>query len=201
MRVPELLLCLCCSTNPTTTYESLQGFYLNFYKIGLTLLSFALPDTAGWLNAIYFGHYLIGRMVSIPLSTLISPSVIIFVTLLGCLLSTIILVSFGIYQSYALFIATGLMGLSVSPIFPSGITLLSSNINISSTHVSFVFLGSNLANCVFPPLASKLFNNLGPIYVFYMTLICLIMTFICFFLMIMVIHKTKSPPKTPSTSV
>ena len=180
--------------------------FANFHKDESTqyntkTLSFALPDTAGWLNAIYFGHYLIGRMVSIPLSTLISPSVIIFVTLLGCLLSTIILVSFGIYQSYALFIATGLMGLSVSPIFPSGITLLSSNINISSTHVSFVFLGSNLANCVFPPLASKLFNQFGPIYVFYMTLICLIMTFICFFLMIMVIHKTKSPPKTPSTSV
>ena len=58
----------------------------------------------GWLNTIYFGHYLIGRIISIPLSTIIPPSVIISISILGCLLSTTILVSFGTYNTYALFI-------------------------------------------------------------------------------------------------
>ena len=145
---------------------------------------------------------------------------IISISILGCLLSTTILVSFGTYNTYALFIgkkqefffkkivwkihskieiffcsftlATGLMGLCICFLFPSGINWLSSNIpNLSSRQISIIFLGSNLANCIFPPLASKLFNEFGPIYVFYMTLIVLIITLICYLLMLAITRGFK----------
>ena len=68
--------------------------------------------------------------------------------------------------------------------FGSGITWLSSNIpDMSSRQVSLIFLGSNLANCVFPALASKLFNDLGPNWVFYLTMLSLILTILCFLAM------------------
>ena len=84
------------------------------------------------------------------------------------------------------------MGLCICFLFPSGINWLSSNIpNLSSRQISIIFLGSNLANCIFPPLASKLFNEFGPIYVFYMTLIVLIITLICYLLMLAITRGFK----------
>ena len=74
--------------------------------------------------------------------------------------------------------------------FGSGITWLSSNIpNMSSRQVSFIFLGANLANCVFPPLASKLFTDIDPNWVFYLTMLSLILTIVCFFFMNLVAKK------------
>ena len=49
--------------------------------------------------------------------------------------------------------------------------------------LSCIFLGSNMANCVFPALASKLFNDFGPNWVFYLTLISLLLTILCFLAM------------------
>ena len=81
-------------------------------------------------------------------------------------------------------LATGLMGFCACFQFGSGITWLSSNIpHMSSKQVSFIFLGSNMANCVFPALASKLFNDFGPNWVFYLTLISLLLTILCFLAM------------------
>ena len=81
-------------------------------------------------------------------------------------------------------LATGLMGFCACFQFGSGITWLSSNIpHMSSKQVSFIFLGSNMANCVFPALASKLFNDFGPNWVFYLTLLSLFLTILCFLAM------------------
>ena len=163
-------------------------------------------ESAGWLNSIYFGHYLLGRIISIPLSTKISPPIMILITLLGCLASALILVIFGTHLQEALFIATGLMGSCICFLFPSGINWLTSNIpDMSSRQVSIIFLGSNLANCVFPPLASKLFNEIGPTSVFHMTIVALIITLICYSLMVITIRKSNSERQltqnSPQTSV
>ena len=65
------------------------------------------PTNAGWLNTIYYAAYTIGRLVSIPLSTIASPAIIIVNSCIGCLFATIILIFFGNYNSYALFASTG----------------------------------------------------------------------------------------------
>ena len=76
--------------------------------------------------------------------------------------------------------------------FGSGITWLSSNIpEMSSRQVSFIFLGSNCANCVFPALASKLFNDFGPNWVFYLTMISLMLTILCFMTMLVIASRYK----------
>ena len=63
--------------------------------------------TAGWLNTVYYATYCIGRLISIPLSTKVSPSKIIIGSSLGCLLATVILVFFGINNYLAFFISVG----------------------------------------------------------------------------------------------
>ena len=85
--------------------------------------------------------------------------------------------------------------------FGSGITWLSSNIpEMSSRQVSFIFLGSNCANCAFPALASKLFNDFGPNWVFYLTMISLILTILCFMTMLVIASRNnrEEPAERPN---
>ena len=65
------------------------------------------PTNAGWLNTIYYAAYTIGRLVSVPLSTIVSPAKIIMSSCVACLLATVIMILFGNYNSYALFASTG----------------------------------------------------------------------------------------------
>lgn len=139
---------------------------------------------AGWLNSVYFVSLLIGRIVAIPLSIIISPTVIILCASLGCLVFAIILVSLGAHDVIALFIATAFIGFHVCFFLGSIINWLTSQIkNMTSKHVSIIFLGGPLANSMIPPLASKLFYSKGPIFVFYTTILCDILLIVCFVIM------------------
>ena len=74
--------------------------------------------TAGWLNTVYYATYTIGRLASIPLSTMVSPSKIIIASSLGCLIATIILIFFGINNSLAFFLSVGKQILMVMKSLP-----------------------------------------------------------------------------------
>ena len=137
--------------------------------------------------SLYFGCYLFGRLIGIPLSTVVSPDTILCSSLAGCLISSLFLVIFGL-DAIILFICTGLMGFSTCFLFPSGITWLTKNIQ-DLKQVSFVFIGSNAANCVFPFLASHLFNEFGPESVFNLTCATEVASIICFLIMILASRK------------
>eukprot|EP00093_Oithona_nana_P006502 06502.XXX_221286_219158_1 [CDS] Oithona nana genome sequencing. len=161
-------------------------FQSQTYTVGLCGLSLS-AQMAGWLNSLYFGCYLFGRLIGIPLSTVVSPDAILCSSLAGCLISSLFLVIFGL-DAIILFICTGLMGFSTCFLFPSGITWLTKNIQ-DLKQVSFVFIGSNAANCVFPFLASHLFNEFGPESVFNLTCATEVASIICFLIMILVSRK------------
>lgn len=139
---------------------------------------------AGWLNISYFGLYLIGRLISVPISALIGPSTIISLSLIGAFIASLILIIWGTSMPTFLYIATALMGFCACLQFPSGITWLNSKIpNMTSSQVSVVFMGSNAAHCVFPVLASQLFHSYGPISVFYFASAIIISAALTFILM------------------
>ena len=154
-----------------------------------TQLSFGI---LGWivkcLFSLYFGCYLVGRLIGIPLSTVVSPDAILWSSLVGALSSSLFLTIFGHSDSYTLFLCTGLMGFCTCFFFPSGITWLTKNIP-TLKQVSFVFIGSNAANCVFPFLASHLFNEFGSNAVFYLTCATEAASIVCFLIMILVSRR------------
>ena len=142
------------------------------------------PELAAWLNTLYYANYMIGRLVSIPLSTILSPTKIIFISLSGCMINAIAIVLFGNYNVIILFTTTSLMAFHVCFMFPSVVTWITSNVsNVSSKQISFVMLGSPIASSVFPSLTAKLFNEYGPVYVFYTTNVCAVLQFLNFFFM------------------
>ena len=167
-------------------------FQSRIYTFGLCGPLDLNPSSAGALNTIYFANYLIGRLISIPLSTKVSPRSIILSCNLGCILAASMLIVFGNYSSWALFGATGLMGFSVCFFFGSAITWLTSYLppTMRSKPMSFIFLGSTLASSAAPLLASKMFD-LGPIYVFYLCLLFALLILLCFISMIFVAKGVK----------
>ena len=117
-------------------------FQSQIYVFGLCGPLELSPEYAGWLNTIYFANYLLGRLISIPVSTFLSPNSIIFISLVGSSTSAIMLSIYGSWQWIILFIGTGLMGFCVSLLVGSGINWLTTNVqNITSKQVSLVFLG------------------------------------------------------------
>ena len=85
-------------------------FQSQIYVFGLCGPLELSPEYAGWLNTIYFANYLLGRLTSIPVSTILSPNSIIFISLVGSSASAIMLSIYGSWQWIILFIGTGTVG-------------------------------------------------------------------------------------------
>ena len=148
------------------------------------------PEYAGWLNTLYYANYMIGRLISIPLSTIVSPTVMIFISIIGCLINAIVIVTFADFNSVILFTATSFMAFHVCFLFPSTVTWITSNIeNVTSKQISIVLLGSPIASSIYPSLTAKLFNDFGPIYVFYTTIICAVLQLLNFSFMNFIASK------------
>ena len=159
-------------------------FQSQIYIFGLCGPLKLTAQHAGMLNSAYFVSILIGRIMAIPLSMVITSSIMILCSCLGCLVFGIILITMGTHNIIALFTSTCFIGFHVCFFIGSIINWLTSEIkNMNSKHVSFIFLGSPLANCIIPPLASRLFYSKGPIFVFYTIILCVILLFSCFIVM------------------
>ena len=125
-------------------------------------------------------------------TNIVTPTVIIFVSLVGCLINAIVIVFFSSYNSIILFTATSFMAFHVCFMFPSVITWITTNIgNVSSKQISFVMLGNPIASSVYPSLTAKLFNDFGPIYVFYTTISCAILQLFNFSIMNIISKYTR----------
>ena len=146
------------------------------------------PNLAGNINFAFFGSYCIARLISIPISKKLHPSVIIVCALILCSLSSTFLAIFGGSNMEALLVGNAVMGFSISFLFPSGLTWLASEIpgGMKSIYTSLMFTGANVGWIVLPPLASALFYAISPRATFITALICNILHMLTFYVM----HKS-----------
>ena len=146
------------------------------------------PNLAGNINFAFFGSYCIARLISIPISKKLHPSVIIVCALILCSLSSTFLAIFGGSNMEALLVGNAVMGFSISFLFPSGLTWLASEIpgGMKSIYTSLMFTGANVGWIVLPPLASALFYAISPRATFITALICNILHMMTFYIM----HKS-----------
>ena len=165
-------------------------FQSQIYIYGLCGPLDMLPEYAGWLNTLYYASYMVGRLICIPLSTMVSPTVMIFISIIGCLINSAVIVTFAAQNSVILFTATTLLAFHVGFLIPTIITWITTYIeNVSSKQISIVLLGSPIASSIYPSLTAKLFNDFGPIYVFYTTIICAVLQLLNFSFMNFIASK------------
>lgn len=142
------------------------------------------PAEAGHLNTTYFAAYLIGRIISIPLSQKLQPRIILFASIVGYLIISALLVMFGGSNPYFLYVGTGSMGFAICFQFGCGLTWLASKLpQMKPHHTSLMFIGGNLGWFIFPMVASQIFEVFGPMFVFYLTLILTCAHCVLFFIL------------------
>jgi FHS family Na+ dependent glucose MFS transporter 1 len=143
--------------------EAGYGGWVFTYAKSIDFGSLNLTDaTAAYLTSAFWGALTLGRLFSIPLAARLRPSVILFVDLVGCLLSlgTILLWP---ASDLALWAGSIGLGLFMASIFPTTIAFAERRMPISGRITGFFFVGVGSGAMSVPWLVGQLFEPLGPL--------------------------------------
>lgn len=134
------------------------GGWLYTYAVEMEL---ATATSAAYLTSVYWGAFMIGRILSIPIATRLRPRVILWMDLIGCFLSLSLLVALPRIE-WALWGGTFGFGLFVASIFPTVITWAERRMSMSGQVTSLFLVGSSTGSIFFPWLIGQLFDRYGP---------------------------------------
>ena len=136
------------------------GFGNWIYTYALTL-GLGTTVTAAYLTSAFWGSFTFGRLLGIWVSTRMLPMNILIMDLIGCVLSTIIIILWK-ESSLALWIGTFGLGISMASIFPTIIMLAGERMPITGTVTGWFLVGSGAGSMVLPWLIGQIFVITGP---------------------------------------
>jgi len=136
------------------------GFGNWIYTYALTL-NLETTITAAYLTSAFWGSFTFGRLLGVWVSTRLQPRTILFMDLIGCAISTIIIM-LGKYSSTELWIGTVGLGISMASIFPTFIILAGERMQITGTITGWFLVGSGLGSMFLPWLIGQIFAFTGP---------------------------------------
>ncbi len=118
-------------------------------------------ETAYTLNSIFWMAIMLGRLISIPVVARFKLERIIFVYLLGAVLSAAILY-FLRAHAFAVWVGSIGMGLSMSALFPSTYTLVQQRMKLSGKLTGMVWAMGSLGAMTLPWLIGQRIEQVGP---------------------------------------
>ena len=168
------------------------GFGNWIYTYALTI---GLEDeiTAAYLTSLFWGSFTFGRLIGIWVSTRLRSKTILFIDIVGCAVSTILILIWK-DSSIALRIGTFGLGISMASIFPTLIMLAGERMQITGTITGWFLVGSGAGSMLLPWLIGQIFAKTGPKSMTTVLLIDLIVMFA--FLLIFLIRKKEPALET-----
>ncbi|XP_072026853.1 major facilitator superfamily domain-containing protein 4A-like isoform X2 [Amphiura filiformis] len=146
-------------------YDGLQSAYGGFiFAYAVKNNAIVLSSTDGaYITSVYWGSFALGRLISIPISTRISPAAMLLCNLLGCFVALTLEVC--LRDNYTLiFICSAIFGLSLSSIYPTAIAHAEQYIHMTGFVTSCVVIGAATGEMVFPVMVGRLFFPVKPWY-------------------------------------
>lgn len=112
-----------------------------------------------------------GRLVGVPLSTVLKPKTMLIVNLSGIVLSFVLML---FVDRHVAFVWTSVLlsGYSMSTTFATGFLWVSNYIRINGMAASIFFLGPCTSNMASPPFIGYMFQTFSPIWLVYFCLTC-----------------------------
>ena len=140
-----------------------------------------------------------GRITSIFVSKLLKPRTMIFCSLVTCIISAILIVSFGTTSQYGLYAGTGLLGFFVSWQYGSCYSWVAQKIDITGRIAPVFFIGCGAGGLVFPTLSGFVFtwDGWGPVGILHLTLIICIAQCVVFGVMYALSKKRVQEERRP----
>ncbi len=117
--------------------------------------------TAAYVNAAFWGAFMVGRIASIPIAARVRPRVILFADLLLAFVGIAILIAFP-SSPFALWGGTILIGLGMASAFPTILTFAGRHLTITATVTGLFFGGASVGSIVTPSLIGQLFERVSP---------------------------------------
>jgi FHS family Na+ dependent glucose MFS transporter 1 len=136
------------------------GFGGWVYTYALTL-GLGTATSAAALTSAYWGALTLGRLLGIPVAARVRPRWILAGSLLGGLLS-IILIMLGPQSTVVLWAGALGMGLFTGPVFATVMVLAGRHMTITGQVTGGFFIGSSLGGMFLPWLIGQLFEPVGP---------------------------------------
>lgn len=134
------------------------GNWIYTYALSLGL---GTTVTAAYLTSAFWGSFTFGRLLAVWISTRARPIVIMAIDLLGCILSTMIILLWK-ESILALWIGTVGLGISMASIFPTIILLAGERMRITGTITGWFLVGSGAGSMLLPWLIGQIFARTGP---------------------------------------
>ena len=127
----------------------------------VTRLGLADATSAAYLNSVYWGALMIGRLISIPLTVRFSPKALLRADLIGALASIGLITLFP-HSLWVIGVGSAGFGFSLATIFPTSMSLASRHMLMTGKVTSYFAVGSSLGALVLPWLVGQLFEPVGP---------------------------------------
>src|SRR6266498_4933587 len=124
-------------------------------------LNFGTEVTAAYLTSAFWGSFTLGRLLGIWVSTRARPLTILLVDLIGCAISTVLIMLWK-ESSLVLWIGTFGLGLSMASIFPNIMMLAGERMQITGTITGWFLVGSGAGSMLLPWLLGQIFTYTGP---------------------------------------
>lgn len=160
--------------------EVAYGGWIYTYATTLGLSSVTI---AAYLTSFFWGALTLGRLLSIPLTAKLHPQKLLAGALAGCLLSMVVLLTWQ-NSTTALWVGTIGLGLFMSVIFPTTISLAEHTLSLNSQMTSYFFVGAALGSMSIPWLIGQLFERIGPIVTMFTIFITLLVAVAVFGLLV-----------------
>lgn len=168
------------------------GFGNWIYAYALTL-GLETEITAAYLTSVFWGSFTFGRLLGIWISTRLRSRTILFMDIIGCAISTILIMLWK-DSTLALWIGTFGLGISMASIFPTLIMLAGERMQITGTITGLFLVGSGAGSMLMPWLIGQIFVRTGPKA---MTTVLLVdIVGILFFLLVFLTQRIESLPDT-----
>ncbi len=136
------------------------GFGNWIYTYALTL-KLGTTVTAAYLTSAFWGAFTLGRLLGVWVSTRMRAQTTILVDLIGCAISTVLIMLWK-ESSLVLWIGTFGLGLSMASIFPNIMMLAGERMQITGTITGWFLVGSGAGSMLLPWLLGQIFTYTGP---------------------------------------
>ena len=136
------------------------GFGNWIYAYAFTL-GLETEITAAYLASAFWGSFTLGRLLGVWVSTRLRSRTILFVDIIGCAISTVLIMLWK-DSSTALWIGTFGLGLSMASFFPTLIMLAGERMQITGTVTGLFLVGSGAGSMLLPWLIGQIFVLTGP---------------------------------------
>jgi fucose permease len=136
---------------------SFGGWVYN-YAVAMKLMN---ATTAALVTSWFWGSLTLGRLLSIPIATKFKLSSVLFVDVVGVLLS-VGLIMLWPNSEVIIWVGTFGTGFAMASIFPTMLSLAESRLHITGRVTSWFFVGASSGGMVLPWLIGQLFEPVGP---------------------------------------